>query len=58
MTAQGYLYSEVLNSNYNWPTFTNIQRWNPRQIISKILMFIIEKEVPKFQEKSIKNNRF
>nr|XP_050854993.1 BRISC and BRCA1-A complex member 2-like [Vespula vulgaris]XP_050854994.1 BRISC and BRCA1-A complex member 2-like [Vespula vulgaris]XP_050854996.1 BRISC and BRCA1-A complex member 2-like [Vespula vulgaris] len=58
MTAQGNLYSEELNNNYNCSIITNIQRWNPRQMISKILMYIIEKEVPKFQEKSTKNNRF
>ncbi|XP_014604907.1 PREDICTED: BRCA1-A complex subunit BRE-like isoform X1 [Polistes canadensis] len=57
MTAHGNLYSEQLD-NFNWSTITNIQRWNSRQVISKILSHIIEKEVPKFQEKSTKNNRF
>lgn len=52
MTEQGNLYTQMIE-NYSYDP-----KYNSQTMISKILMHIIENEVPKFKENSTKNNRF
>ncbi|KAG7197433.1 hypothetical protein KM043_013291 [Ampulex compressa] len=52
MTSQGKLYSEILDDVPYSP------RWESLHMVTKILTYIIENAVLKFQTNSIKNNRF
>ncbi|XP_011156053.2 BRISC and BRCA1-A complex member 2 [Solenopsis invicta] len=52
MTSQGTLYKEVLDETPYSP------RWPMKVMINKLLTYIIETAVHKFQANSIKNNRF
>ncbi|XP_011702685.1 PREDICTED: BRCA1-A complex subunit BRE-like [Wasmannia auropunctata] len=52
MTSQGTLYNEVLNDVPYSP------RWPIRIMVDKLLTYIVENAVQKFQANSIRNNRF
>lgn len=52
LTSQGTLYKEVLDDVPYSP------RWPITQIVDKLLKYIMENAVQKFQTNSIKNNRF
>jgi len=52
MTPHGTLYKEILDDiPYN-------PRWPMKQMIDKLLTYVMENAVKKFQTNSIKNNRF
>lgn len=52
MTSQGTMYTEVLDEVPYSP------RWPIIQMVNKLLTYIIENAVQKFQANSIRNNRF
>ncbi|XP_018045422.1 PREDICTED: BRCA1-A complex subunit BRE-like [Atta colombica] len=52
MTSQGILYREVLDDAPYSP------RWPMKLMVDKLLTYIIENAVQKFQANSVKNNRF
>jgi len=52
MTSQGTLYKEVLDDVPYSP------RWPIKIMVDKLLTYIIENAVQKFQANSIRNNRF
>ncbi|XP_018406931.1 PREDICTED: BRCA1-A complex subunit BRE-like [Cyphomyrmex costatus] len=52
LTSQGILYREVLDDVPYSP------RWSMKLMVDKLLTYIIENAVQKFQANSIKNNRF